>query len=356
VGSGGVKNSKRRASTRRWYSDVVPIPVGVLGAGSFGTCLASLAAQTHDVTLWARDPEIAGAINRERRNPRYLSDLRLPAGVRATCDLEEAVADHELVICAVPSHGVRGVMGRAAAHFSDQAILVSTVKGIESETWLRMDQVLEEVLAPVHHPRLVFLSGPSFAREVADGKPTAVTLACREEAYAISVQESLSTASFRCYSATDVIGVELGGALKNVIAIAVGIGDGMETGQNARAGVMTRGLREITRLGVAMGADPMTFLGLAGMGDLVLTCTGDLSRNRSVGIQLGRGRKLAEIVAGMSEVAEGVRTTAAAISLARRHGVEMPISEAVHAVLEGRLDPREIPERLMKRQLRPENE
>jgi len=334
----------------------MPIPVGVLGAGSFGTCLAALTAQAHDVTLWARDPEIAEAVNREHRNPRFLSHIRLPDSVRATDDLEEAVADRELVICAIPSHGVRDVMSRAAAYFSEQAILVSTVKGIESGTWLRMDQVLEEVLDPVHHPRLVFLSGPSFAREVADGKPTAVTLACREEAYAISVQESLSTPSFRCYSATDVIGVELGGALKNVIAIAVGIGDGMETGQNARAGVLTRGLREITRLGVAMGADPITFLGLAGVGDLVLTCTGDLSRNRSVGIELGRGREIGAIVASMDEVAEGVRTTAAAVELARRHRVEMPISEAVHAVLEGSLDPRAIPERMMTRQLRPENE
>ena len=209
---------------------------------------------------------------------------------------------------------------------------------------------------PHPSPRLVFLSGPSFAREVAEGRPTAVTLACREEAYAISVQESLSCPWFRCYSATDVIGVELGGALKNVIAIAVGIGDGLGTGQNARAGLMTRGLREITRLGVAMGADPITFLGLAGMGDLVLTCTGDLSRNRTVGIELGRGRKLDEIVAGMSEVAEGVRTTGAAIELARRHGVEMPIAEAVHEVLEEKIAPEEAADRLMRRQLRPENE
>jgi glycerol-3-phosphate dehydrogenase (NAD(P)+) len=334
----------------------MPIPVGVLGAGSFGTCLALLCAREHNVTIWAHRAEIADAINRDHRNPRYLTHALLPENVRATGDLEEALADRELVICAVPSHGVREVMRRAAPFFPEQALLVSTVKGIESGTWMRMDQVFEDVLAPVHHPRLVFLSGPSFAREVAERRPTAVTLACREEAYAISVQESLSCPWFRCYSATDVIGVELGGALKNVIAIAIGISDGLGTGQNARAGLMTRGLREITRLGVAMGADPLTFLGLAGMGDLVLTCTGDLSRNRSVGIELGRGRKLTEIVAGMSEVAEGVRTAGATVELARRHRVEMPIAAAVHAVLEGRIAPEEAADRLMQRQLRPENE
>jgi glycerol-3-phosphate dehydrogenase (NAD(P)+) len=315
-----------------------------------------MCAREHDVTIWAREAEIAEAINRDHRNPRYLSDARLPGNVRATSDLAEALAERELVICAVPSHGVRDVMRAAAPHLPEQAILVSTVKGIESGTWMRMDQVFEDVLDPIHHPRLVFLSGPSFAREVAEGRPTAVTLACREEAYAISVQASLSSPWFRCYSATDIVGVELAGALKNVVAIAIGIGDGLGTGQNARAGLMTRGLREITRLGVAMGADPLTFQGLAGMGDLVLTCTGDLSRNRSVGIELGRGRPLAAIVAGMSEVAEGVRTAGAAVELARRHGVEMPIAEAVQAVLAGQLAPRQAAERLMRRQLRSENE
>jgi len=332
------------------------IPVGVLGAGSFGTCLALHCARKHNVTIWARDPEIVEAINRDHRNPRYLTDARLPDNIRATSELEEALADRELVICSVPSHGVRDVMRQAAPYLPEQAILVSTVKGIESGTWMRMDEVFEDVLDPVHHPRLVFLSGPSFAREVAESRPTAVTLACHEEAYAISVQSSLSSAWFRCYSASDVVGVELGGALKNVVAIAVGIGDGLGTGQNARAGLMTRGLREITRLGVAMGADPITFQGRAGMGDLVLTCIGDLARNRSVGIELGHGRSLEAIIAGMSQVAEGVRTTGAAVELARRHGVEMPIAAAVHEVLEGKLAPAEAADRLMSRQLRPENE
>jgi glycerol-3-phosphate dehydrogenase (NAD(P)+) len=334
----------------------VAIPVAVLGAGSFGTCLAMLCAREHDVTIWAREPAIADAIRRERRNPRYLTDLALPETLRATSDLSEALAGRELVICAVPSHGVRDVMTAASSFLSPEAVVVSTVKGIELGSWMRMDQVLEEVLDPVHHPKLVFLSGPSFAREVADGRPTAVTLACRIESYAISVQQSISSPWFRCYTHTDVIGTELGGALKNVIAIAVGICDGLGLGLNARAGVMTRGLREITRLGSEQGADPLTFLGLAGMGDLVLTCTGDLSRNRQVGIELARGRPLPEILRGTHQVAEGIRTTRAACALAAQHQVEMPISEGVRRVLDGELRADQAVEYIMSRQLRNENE
>lgn len=332
------------------------IPVAVLGAGSFGTCLAKLCAQQHDVTIWARDPELAQAIERDRRNPRYLSDVVLPEGVRATSDLAEALTDRELVICAVPSHGVRDVMGKASGWLSPEAVIVSTVKGIELGTWMRMDQVLRDVLDPVYHARLVFLSGPSFAREVADERPTAVTLACEIESYAISVQESISCPWFRCYTHTDVIGTELGGALKNVIAIAVGLCDGLGLGQNARAGVLTRGLREITRLSVQQRADPLTFLGLAGVGDLVLTCMGDLSRNRTVGLELGRGRSLEEITRGMSQVAEGIRTTHAACALAERNQVEMPIAQGVRQVLDGELPASAAVEYVMSRQLRNENE
>jgi glycerol-3-phosphate dehydrogenase (NAD(P)+) len=334
----------------------VPIPVAVLGAGSFGTCLAKLCAREHDVTIWARTPSVADAINRDHQNPRYLTDVELPGNVRATSELAEALSGQELVICAVPSHGVRDVMGKAAAWLSSEAIVVSTVKGIELSTWMRMDQVLRDVLDEVHHPRLVFLSGPSFAREVADGRPTAVTLACEIESYAISVQDSISSPGFRCYTSTDVVGAELGGALKNVVAIAVGICDGLELGLNARAGVMTRGLREITRLGEKLGADPRTFLGLAGMGDLVLTCTGDLSRNRQVGLELARGRTVDDIVAGMRQVAEGIRTTQSACALAELHGVEMPIAEGVRRVLDGELAPAEAVGYVMSRQLRNENE
>ena len=332
------------------------IPVAVLGSGSFGTCLAVLAAERHDVTLWSRSSDLADAINRERRNPLYLSEIELPPRVRATADLEDALRHRELVICAIPSHGVREVMGAAAPFLEPDAILVSTVKGIEVDTWLTMDEVLRDVLEPVHHPRLVFLSGPSFAKEVAARKVTAVTLACHDETYAISVQESLSCPWFRCYSHDDVLGVEIGGALKNVVAIAVGICDGLGLGLNARAGLMTRGLREISRLGVAKGANPLTFLGLAGMGDLILTCTGDLSRNRSVGLALGKGKSLQEILGEMKQVAEGVRTTYGACALAEASGVEMPIAAMMRAVLENKIPIKSVPELIMTRQLRSETE
>jgi glycerol-3-phosphate dehydrogenase (NAD(P)+) len=334
----------------------VAVPVGVLGAGSFGTCLAMLCGREHDVRLWARDPAIAEAINRDHHNPSYLTGTELPPGVHATSSLAEALEGRELVICAVPSHGVREVMAEAAAHLPADAIVVSTVKGIELGSWKRMDEVLSDVLAPEFHPRLVFLSGPSFAGEIADQQPTAVTLACGVETYAISVQQSISSPWFRCYTSTDVIGAELGGALKNVIAIAVGICDGLGLGQNPRAALMTRGLREITRLGVQLGADPMTFLGLAGMGDLILTCTGEMSRNRSVGVELGRGRALDDIVANMNQVAEGVRTTRAACALADLHGVDMPISQGLRRILDGELSPEEGAKFLMSRQLKSEND
>jgi glycerol-3-phosphate dehydrogenase (NAD(P)+) len=334
----------------------MPMPVAVLGAGSFGTCLAVLAAREHDVTIWARDPAVASAIERERRNPRYLVEVELPEKLRATADLAEALAGRELVICAVPSHGVRAVMQEAARHMDPESILVSTVKGIEVETGMLVHQVLQDVLEPAYHARLVVLSGPSFAREVAAQQPTAVTLACREEAFAIAVQTELSCPWFRCYTHADVVGAEVGGALKNVIAIAIGMCDGLGRGLNARAGMMTRGLREITRLGVALGANPLTFQGLSGMGDLILTCTGDLSRNRQVGLELGRGRELADIVAGMKQVAEGIRTTFAACTLAERLGVEMPIATAVRAVLQGDLSPEDAGMQLMTRQLRSETE
>jgi glycerol-3-phosphate dehydrogenase (NAD(P)+) len=334
----------------------MPVPVAVLGAGSFGTCLAMLGARVGDVSLWAREPAVADAINRDHRNPRYLKEAELPESIRATSDLAEALRNREMVIVAVPSHGVRELLGAARVHLQPEAILVSTVKGIEAETGYTMHRVMQDVLHESHHPHIVCLSGPSFAAEVAQGKPTVVTLAAAEEAYAISVQTTLSSPFFRCYSSSDVIGVELGGALKNVVAIAVGTCDGLDAGMNARAALMTRGLAEITRLGVAMGADPLTFQGLSGMGDLVLTCTGDLSRNRHVGLELGRGRKLPEILGEMSEVAEGVRTTRAAVALARRRGVEMPIAEVVQAVLDEELGVEEAAVRLMTRQLRGELE
>jgi glycerol-3-phosphate dehydrogenase (NAD(P)+) len=334
----------------------VGLPVTVIGAGSFGTCLALVCARENNVVLWARDDEVAEAINRERRNPRYLTDFTLPESVRATSDLAEALVNSEMVICAVPSHSVRDVMSAAAPHLPAESILVSTVKGIEYETGMLMHQVLEDVLPTDHHPRIVALSGPSFASEIAQQLPTVVTVACHEEAYAISVQASLSSPWFRCYSSRDVIGVEVGGALKNVIAIAVGIGDGQQMGHNTRAALITRGLAEITRLGVRLGAERSTFLGLSGVGDLLLTCTCDLSRNRRVGLGLGEGRSLEDILKEMGQVAEGVQTTRAACRLAARLDVDLPIAKRVREVIDGELSPAEAGLALMARQLRSESD
>jgi glycerol-3-phosphate dehydrogenase (NAD(P)+) len=335
----------------------MPVRAAVLGAGSFGSCLAILCADRgHDVTIWARDAALVDAIARERRNPRFLKHIEFPASILPTSDLAEALAQREMVIIAVPSHAVRDVMARAAPLLSPDAMLVLAVKGIELDSGKTMDAVLAEVLPEPFHPRIVVLSGPSFAKEVAERKPTVVTVACREESYAIAVQSHLSCPWFRCYSETDVVGVEVGGALKNVIAIATGISDGMELGHNARAATMTRGLAEMTRLGVRMGANPLTFLGLSGVGDLVLTCTGDLSRNRRVGLALGRGRKLDEILVEIGEVAEGVRTTQAACQLAEKLGVELPIAQGVKLLLEGVVDAREGVTQLLTRQLRGERD
>ena len=315
-----------------------------------------LSAREHDVKIWSRREDVAESINRDRRNPRYLSEYDLPDRLEATTDLQDALAGRELVIIAVPSHSLRDVMTAAGPYIEPGAIVVSAVKGIEFETGKTMLGVLEDVLDPDHHPRLVALSGPSFAAEIARKQPTVVTVACREEAYAISVQATLSSPWFRCYTQTDVVGVETAGALKNVIAIAVGMSDGQEAGLNTRAALMTRGLAEITRIGVAQGAEPETFLGLSGMGDLLLTCTGDLSRNRRVGLGLGRGRKLDEIVSELGEVAEGVQTTRAAVRLAYRLGVEAPISTQVRAVLDGEKTPVEAGHWLMTRQLKSERD
>lgn len=334
----------------------MPTPVAVLGGGSFGTCLAMLASRQHDALLWARDEDVVRGIERERRNPRYLREIELPPELRATTRLEEALRGRELVIVSVPSHALRGVLAAALPHLEPGAVLVATMKGIELETGMTMNQVFEDVLPEEFHPRVVYLSGPSFAREIAQHKPTAVTVASRELGYAISVQATLSTPWFRCYSHDDVVGVEVGGAVKNVVAIAIGMCDGLEMGLNARAALMTRGLHEITRLGVALGANPLTFQGLSGMGDLFVTCTGHLSRNRRVGIELGRGKTLERIIAGMDQVAEGVKTTYAVCQLAGRLGVDMPISTAVRRVLLGELAPKEAGFQLLTRQLRTELE
>ncbi len=310
-----------------------------------------LCSRNGAVRLWTRNPSVADWIERKRNNPRHLSDIHLADNVQATADLKAAVQGAELVVIAVPSHSVRDVLGEAVRWIEPGAVVLCCAKGIEFETGLLMHQVLEEVLPIDHQPRIASLSGPSFAREIAEQSPTVVTVACREVAYAIAVQTTLSCPWFRCYSSEDMIGVEVGGALKNVVAIAVGMSDGMGMGTNARAALMTRGLAEITRLAVAMGGKPETLGGLSGMGDLVLTCTGDLSRNRRVGLGLGAGGELDAIVDEIGEVAEGIRTTRAACQLARRVGIELPIAEHVRQVLDGEISPEKAGEALMTRQL-----
>jgi glycerol-3-phosphate dehydrogenase (NAD(P)+) len=334
-----------------------PTRCAVIGAGSFGTCLSILLAEKDcAVDLWARDPSVAQAINRHHRNPRYLKELLLPERVRATASLEEALRDKEVVLSVLPSHGVREVWSQAARFIEPEALIITASKGIEVGTGKLMHQVLEETLDPSCHRRIVVLSGPSFAREISERRPTAVTVASKDEAFAIAAQSMLSSPIFKCYSNTDLLGVELGGALKNVIAIAIGISDGMEMGLNARATLITRGLREMTRLGVHMGADPLTFLGLSGIGDLILTCTGDLSRNRSVGLEIGRGKGVADVLGSLTQVAEGVKTAESAYRLSVERDVDMPITKGVYEVLYEGKDFREAARDLISRQLKSEAE
>jgi len=323
----------------------------VIGAGSWGTALANLLAKkgTH-TTLWSYEPDVAEGIEREHRNPRYLEGVELAPSLRATSDMAQALDGAELVVSVSPSHVVRGVMAQAAEHMRPGALVVSASKGIENESLKTMDEVLADVLPPSLGAACTYLSGPSFALEVGLEHPTAVTIAATDEDAARRAQEAFQTPYFRVYTSSDVRGVELGGSLKNVIAIAAGIVDGLGFGNNSRAALITRGLAEMTRLGVAAGAEARTFAGLAGMGDLILTCTGALSRNRSVGVELGRGRKLDDILGGMVMVAEGVRTARSAHDLALRLGIEMPIVDAMHAILFEGLNPREALVTLMTRE------
>lgn len=331
--------------------------VAVVGGGSWGTALANLLCDNgHQVRLWVRDPELAATLARERQNRHYLPGVHLADGIAPTADLPAAVSGAEAVVNAVPSHAVREVMGRAAEAMEEGALVVSTSKGIENDTLARMTEVLTEVLPPGAGERVAVLSGPSFAVEVARGYPTAVTAAAARLSVAEQVRDLFANPRFRVYTSTDVAGVELGGAVKNIVAIAAGICDGLRYGHNARAALITRGLAEIARLGAALDGEPITFMGLAGLGDLVLTCTTDLSRNRRVGLRIGRGETLAEISADMRQVAEGVRTTRSVRDLAHRHEVEMPITEEVHAMLYEGKDPRRSVEDLMTREFKPEFE
>jgi glycerol-3-phosphate dehydrogenase (NAD(P)+) len=325
----------------------------VLGAGSWGTALAvHLARADHDVRLWARDAAFVSALDSTRVNERYLPAVPLPEQVRLTDSLDTAVTGAKFVVVAVPSHGVRAVVERAAASMGPGTIVVSAAKGIEVDSLQRMSEVIAE--ASRHRCPVVVLSGPSFAAEVARGLPTAVLAASSHCEAARAVQESFRGRGLRLYVNDDVAGVEIGGALKNVIAIAAGCVEGLGLGHNALAALITRGLAEISRLTAAAGGRRETPSGLSGLGDLVLTCTGDLSRNRRVGIELGRGRELDEILAGLRMVAEGVNTTRAALALGVRHGIELPIAAQMQAVLDGGCSPLSAVEALMLRRQRAE--
>jgi glycerol-3-phosphate dehydrogenase (NAD(P)+) len=314
--------------------------IAIIGAGSWGTALAITFARErkHKVRLWAHEPEVAEQITTHRVNRQYLPDCTIPEDVSASTDCQGVLKDADIVLTVTPSHHVRRVSERIKPYLDARTPVVSATKGVEAGTHLRMTEVLREVLAS---ECVGALSGPSFAREVAKGDPTAITFATTQPGMAELVQRELSGPTFRVYSSKDVIGVELGGALKNVIAIAAGIVEGLSLGHNTAAALITRGLAEISRLAVACGAQRETLAGLSGMGDLVLTCTGGLSRNRSVGVALGQGRKLPDIIAGMhGMVAEGVMTTDAALGLASNKGIEMPITEQMHLILHEGKDPR----------------
>lgn len=329
--------------------------IAIVGAGSWGTALGIIAGRAgHQVRLWSRNAEVVEAINGRHVNSMYLAQHEIPSGVEATQELSEALSDAELVLLAAPSHVTRELLVRMLPGLQPSMIFVSATKGIEIETGKRISEVVRDVVGQHFEPRFVCLSGPSFAQEVAAGHPTAVVAASYELEDARTVQEALSFQNLRVYTNTDVVGAEIGGSVKNVMAVAAGMVAGLGLGTNSVAALITRGLAEITRFALAQGARLETLMGLAGMGDLVLTCTGGLSRNRYVGQELGKGRQLEEIVSGMHEVAEGVKTTVAVHRLALKLNVEMPITSEVHAVLYEGKKVRDAAGELMLRPLRGE--
>lgn len=309
-------------------------PVSVIGAGAWGTALANLLSEAgYRVTLWAYEPDVAATIRDHHENTVFLPGVRLHASLHATSALPEAVSACHWLIFAVPSHVARSVLAQMAPLLTRPVPLISATKGIEEETLKLMTQVMEETLPAAMRASLAVLSGPSFAAEVCQGQPTVVSLAGQDPELIKRLQDDLMTPRFRIYRSRDVVGAQLGGALKNVMAVAAGVVDGLQLGYNARAALITRGLAEMISLGEAMGADPRTFMGPSGLGDLVLTCTGPLSRNYSVGVRLGRGQRLSDILRDTRAVAEGVRTSRAALGLGKQYKVEMPIVQAVCAVL-----------------------
>lgn len=329
----------------------------VAGGGSWGTALAALLSrQGVPTVLWAREQEVVDGINHQDENPVFLAGVPLPQSLTASDDLDQALDAAEVVVNAVPTQFIRSVFETRADQLADLSLLVSVSKGVEVGTLLTPSEVFGDIAPGPSAEGLVALSGPSFADEVAHGTPTAVVAASRVPENARRTRDLFSSETFRAYSSDDLTGVEMGGALKNVMAIAAGIADGLGTGLNTRAAVITRGLAELARLGVAKGGHPLTFAGLSGIGDLILTCTGDLSRNRKVGLGIGKGRSLEEITAETNTVAEGVKTTVAARDLAHQLGVEMPITEQVYLTLYEGKAPRQVMKDLMTRQLRDERE
>jgi len=331
--------------------------IAVIGAGSWGTALAvSLAGAGHSVKLWAYEPAVVKSILNHRENRLFLPGVPLADSIIPTDNFAEALEGAQFVVNVVPSHVCRGIYEQILPILRPDMILVSATKGLDVDRLMRMSEVIRSVTETRFSPRLTVLSGPSFAHEVAHGDPTAVVVASEEADAAQAVQETFSSGNLRIYSSSDVVGVEIGGAVKNVIAIAAGVIEGLGLGHNPMAALVTRGLAEIARLAIACGARGETLAGLAGMGDLVLTCTGSQSRNRAVGVELGKGRLLPDIIGSMRMVAEGVKTTGATVALARLKGVEMPITRQVHRILEGDITPRDAIRELMERTLKTEGE
>jgi glycerol-3-phosphate dehydrogenase (NAD(P)+) len=340
------------AAARTFATVGAMMNVAVLGAGAWGTALAKLLADKKNPTvIWSNRADVAQQINEGRVNQRYLPGITLPHELRASTDLDDTLRDADLVVVVVPSHALRDVVRRARPAVPERALICSATKGIENDSLSLMSDVLLQELGHATQPRLTYLSGPSFAKEVATGQPTVVVVAGTSEAETEVVQRAFATDRFRVYSSLDVTGVEIGGALKNVIAIAAGAADGLGFGHNARAALITRGLTEIGQLAARKGANPLTVAGLSGMGDLVLTCTGELSRNRTVGVELGKGRTLGDVLASLGHVAEGVKTSKSAFDLGIKLSVDMPITGEVYRVLYEDKSPRQAVVDLMTRAL-----
>ena len=331
--------------------------IAVIGAGSWGTTLANhLAGKGFDVDLWVREEDVYHQIKKERVNKIFLPGKELVQGLEPVMSYEEALSGKDLVLMVVPSQFFRDVLSHLKPHLRPGMKLMAATKGIENNTLMVMSQIAESILIEEYTDDFACLAGPSFAKEVILKYPTAVTIACRNMSHAELLQQVFYTEFFRVYISQDLIGIQLSGALKNVIAIAAGVADGLKFGHNARAALITRGLAEITRLGAAMGANPHTFAGLSGIGDLVLTCTGDLSRNRSVGLKIGKGVNLKEITEGMHMVAEGIKTTRSAYELAEKMNVDMPITTQMYQIIYEEKDPKEAVRELMTRELKAELE